>query len=62
MIVERVGSADDALEVFNDVLLDDAALGLDGEHEDLVVDDEDILELGAGELLDEMADEVAALV
>jgi hypothetical protein len=64
VIVEGVVAPLVALEVLNDELLDSAATGLVGEDDDLVGDYEYVLELlalGAGELLDEVADEVARL-
>ncbi len=64
MIVEGVVTSFVTLEVLNDELLDGAATGLVGEDDDLVRDYEyvfELLALGAGEFLDEVADEVARL-
>ena len=64
VIVERVVASLVALEVLNDELLDSAATRLVWQDDDLVWDYEYVLELlalSAGELLDEVADEVARL-
>lgn len=64
VVVERVVASLVALEVLNDELLDSAATRLVGQDDDLVRDYEYVLELlalSAGELLDEVADEVARL-